>query len=124
MLRKLITRLVIWLCKRFEINIVEQRRIVNGTDAVARAQRWEMFAREEGGLYDMLDGLRREGFEAVQELQPTDTDGIYSYAVSDRAIRRLKGHVQRVVADGVVEKSQIKAAEAAKEFQPIMKSVR
>ena len=82
---------------------IDQTRLIGGSDAVERGQRWEQFYREQGGLLDMLDGLRREAFEAAAELDPKDTDKIYYWATADRNIRRLQARVEAVVMSGRVE---------------------
>lgn len=82
---------------------IDQTRLLNGSDAVERGQRWEQFYREQGGLLDMLDGLRREAFEAAAELDPKDTDKIYYWATADRNIRRLQGRIENVIMSGRVE---------------------
>lgn len=82
---------------------IDQTRLLNGSDAVERGQRWEQFYREQGGLLDMLEALRREAFEAAAELDPKDTDKIYYWATADRNIRRLQGRIENVIMSGRVE---------------------
>lgn len=82
---------------------VEQARLHSGGDAVERGARWEMFYREEGGLADMLDAIRREAFEAAAELDPNDTAKIYYWATADRNIRKLQARIEGVVVSGKFE---------------------
>lgn len=78
----------------------EYERVNNGTDAVARGQRWEAFATEEGGLYDMIANLRRGYFEKVGQLQPGDTKSLQALASADRIAREIERQVQTVIETG------------------------
>lgn len=78
-------------------------RINNGTDAVARGQRWEAFYAEEDGLADMLSSLRRDYFEKVGQLAPNDTAGLKALAMADRIARELERKVQTVIETGKLE---------------------
>ena len=69
-MRNLAIRLVLWLCRVFNIALVNEARAMNGMDAIARGQQWEAFAREEGGLFDMIDEQRR----ALKKLKRDDLD--------------------------------------------------
>ena len=117
----MIKRLVLWLCSRFDINIIEERRLDAGQDAVERGARWEQFAREEGGLYDMLEVIEKDIFLATQELRPTQTEELYAAALAARSVRQLRGQVEMVVAAGELEKQKIKARESTP--APRLKSV-
>jgi len=75
-------------------------RIQNGTDAVARGQRWESFATEEGGIYDMIASLRRDYFEKVGQLTPGDTAGLQALGMADRIAREIERKVQTVIETG------------------------
>ena len=96
---------------------IDQTRLLNGSDAVERGQRWEQFYREQGGLLDMLEALRREAFEAAAELDPKDTDKIYYWATADRNIRRLQGRIEGVVMSGRVEAERRNAVAAQEAFK-------
>lgn len=80
----------------------EYERVNNGTDAVARGQRWEAFATEEDGLYDMIANLRRGYFEKVGQLRPGDTESLQALAAADRIARELERQVQTVIETGKV----------------------
>ena len=112
-MRNLALSLTLWLIARLNLPVIVNTRINNGTDAVARGARWEAFYHEQGGLADMLAGLRREAFEAAAELDPRETDLIYYWATADRNIRKLQGRVETVVAQGKIEAANIKAKESA-----------
>lgn len=110
----MLKRLALWLCDQAGIpatQSIEQTRLIGGTDAVERGQRWEQFYREQGGLADMLADLRREAFEAAAELDPKDTDKIYYWATADRNIRRLQQKVEQVVISGKVKVAETEQAE-------------
>ncbi|MGL5735995.1 MAG: hypothetical protein ACRCYS_14100, partial [Beijerinckiaceae bacterium] len=110
----MLKRLALWLCRVAHIPATETiaaQRLKGGTDAVERGQRWELFYREEGGLLDMLEGLRREAFEAAAELDPSDTDKIYYWATADRNIRRLQQKVEQVIVTGKVNVAETEQAE-------------
>jgi len=101
-MRNLVIRFVLWLCRRFEISLLDEQRRYMGADEVARSQRWESFYLEQGGLADMIAELRREAFEVAAELDPRDTDLIYYWATSDRNARRLEQKVRSVIANGKI----------------------
>lgn len=102
MMRNLAIRLVLWLCRVFDITPLDEARRFASPDAVARGQRWEAFFHEEGGLADMITALRREAFETAAELDPRDTDKIYYWATADRNLRRLEQKVRGVIVNGQI----------------------
>lgn len=75
-------------------------RHMNGTDAVARGQRWEAFYGEEDGLQDMISNLRRDYFEKVGQLAPGDTAGLQALGMADRIAREIERKVQTVIETG------------------------
>jgi len=75
-------------------------RIANGTDAIARGQRWEAFAEEEGGLYDMIASLRRDYFTKVGQLSPGDTDKLLALGMADKIVQEIERKVQSVIETG------------------------
>ncbi len=75
-------------------------RIQNGTDAVARGQRYEAFYLEEDGLRDMISNLRRDYFEKVGQLSPGDTAGLQALGMADRIAREIERKVQTVIETG------------------------
>jgi hypothetical protein len=112
-MRNLAIRLVLWLCKRFDIVPLDEMRIRLGKDAVARSERWQTFYSEEGGLADMLAQVRKEAFEVAAELDPRDTDLIYYWATADRNVRRLEQRVRNVIATGKIEAKQAEVLQAS-----------
>jgi len=75
-------------------------RLNNGTDAVARGQRWQQFYAEDGGLADMIAKLRRDYFEKVGSLKPGDVEGLKALAMADRIAREIEREVQTVIETG------------------------
>lgn len=106
-MRNALTRFALWLCRKLDVNPIDQRRLSNGTDAVARGARWEAFYREEGGLADMLLAIRRESFEAAAATDPRETELIYYLATTDRIVRKLQHRIESVVASGKMDAAQI-----------------
>ena len=102
-MRSLAIRLVLWLCARFDISLLDEARRFVSPDAIARGQRWEAFYLEQGGLADMIKALRAEAFEAAAELDPRDTDKIYYWATADRNLRRLDRRIRGVIESGKLE---------------------
>jgi hypothetical protein len=78
-------------------------RIDNGTDAVARGQRWEQFYAEEGGIQDMILAYRHGLFQRVSALGPSDTDKIMALSIADKVARELDGKVRDVIETGKIE---------------------
>lgn len=118
-MRKLMARLILWLCNHFDVWPLDEQRIPMGSDAKARSERWEQFAREDGGLFDMIEGLRRETFEQASEIPPEEIEKLQYAAMSDRNLRRLKQRVQSVIAQGKIEAKR----EAEARTVRILKSV-
>lgn len=75
-------------------------RINNGADAVTRGQRWEAFYSEDGGLADMISGLRRSYFEKIGSLKAGDTDSLLALGMADRIARELDREIQTVIETG------------------------
>lgn len=112
-MRKLVVRLVLWLCRRFDIVLLDEQRRMVGADAVAKGERWRAFYHEEGGLADMLEALRKEAFEAAAELDPKDTDKIYYWATADRNLRKLDQRVRSIIVNGDIVAKRNDAANAS-----------
>ena len=110
-MRRFALWLVNWLIARFGLSVIEETRLSGGSDAVERGARWESFYREQGGLADMLEAMRREAFEAAAELDPSDTDKIYYWGMADRNIRRLQQRIEAVIQHGKIEAERINQIE-------------
>lgn len=96
--------LILWLCKIADIRPeIATERLLGGTDAVERGQRWETFYRESGGLADMLQALRAEAFEAAAEAGVRDDQTRLAWLLQDRAYRRLQNKIEAVVISGKTE---------------------
>ena len=76
-----------------------------GGDAIARGERWESFYREEGGLADMIERLRRSYFEKVGSLKPGDHDSLVALGMADRIAREIEQQVRQVIDTGKIEAS-------------------
>jgi len=100
----MLERLILWLCRRFNINPVERNRLRMGDNAVQRGIRWQQFYDEDGGLADMIAILRREAFEAAQEAGAKDDQTRLAWMLQDRAYRQLDNKVRAVIASGKLAK--------------------
>lgn len=118
-MRSLAIRLVLWLCNRFNFWPIEEARLNMGADKKARSQRWQAFANEEGGLFDMIEAQRIEAFEAYSALPPDAHDERVYLAMTDRNLRALKRRVVSVIAEGNIEETN----EARSRSVSIVKSV-
>lgn len=119
-MRNLAIRLVLLLCARFEISIIDETRRDMGNDAIDRARRWEAFSVERGGLYDLIERQRLEAFQAYADCRPDDTAEKEYLAQQDRCWRQIKARV-----DGVIQNGRIEAAKSqpqAVSISPIRKS--
>lgn len=112
-MRNLAVKLVLWLCARFDISLIDEARRFVSPDAVTRGQRWEQFYAEEGGIADMIAAIRKEAFEAAAELDPRDTDKIYYWATADRNLRKLDQRVRGVIENGKIAARQSQMTNAS-----------
>lgn len=103
---------MLFLSARYDINLVDETRRDNGSDAVARGERWEAFALENGGLFDMIEGQRRDAFEAFADLRPDDIAEKTYLAAQDRCWRQVRARIEGVIATGKM-KRDAEAADAA-----------
>lgn len=99
-MRNIAIWIVTYLCHRFSIALVAEARVANGTDAVARGQRWQSFYDEENGLRDMFNSLRRDYFEKVGEVKPGDVDSLKALAMADKIAREVERKVKTVIETG------------------------
>jgi hypothetical protein len=105
-MRNLAIRLVLWLCARFDIVLIDEARRFAPPDAIARGQRWEAFYAEEGGIADMITQARREAFEAYSDCRPADVSEREYLAMSDRCWRQLDRRVRSVIETGQITAKQ------------------
>ena len=112
-------KLILWLCRTFDVHPIDEARIRMGDDAKVRSHRWEAFAKEEGGLFDMIEGERIKAFEAYSALPPNAHDERVYLAMTDRNWRALEARVRSVITAGKIEERN----EARKANAPIVKSV-
>lgn len=111
-MRTMAVNLVLWLCARFDISLIDEARRFASPDAIARGQRWEAFYNEEGGLADMIQQARKEAFEAYAETRPSDVAEKEYLAGIDRCWRQIDRRVRSVVETGqlVAKQNQFKGA--------------
>lgn len=102
-MRNLTTRLILWLCAHYSINPLDEARIHMGADKKARSQRWEMFAREEGGLFDLLDKIKAEYLAKMGSVKPGDAKTLEALAIGARVAEGLRAEVRSVIAAGEIE---------------------
>jgi len=77
-------------------------RVNNGTDAIARGQRWQAFAEEEGGLYDMFARLKTDYFLKVGHLSPSDRDKLLALGMAHKIAGEIEGQVRQVIETGKI----------------------
>lgn len=107
----MLKRFAAWLAGYAGVSpTVAAERLKGGNDAVERGMRWDAFYREEGGIRDMLDTMRKEAFEAAQEAEVRDDQTRLAWMLQDRAIRLLQRRIENVVATGRIENEKRKAA--------------
>ena len=105
-MRNLAVKLVMWLCDRYAINVVDEARFKLNEDQIAKANRWREFINEEGGLLDFIEALRRQGFEQAAETPVDETETLRYWAMSDRNLRRIKGMALSIVQSGELEEER------------------
>lgn len=103
MIRKMAVTIILWLCDRFDVWPVDETRLAMGSDKQARSQRWHEFAREEGGLFDMLDNVRSEYIAAMGKTSPGDHAKLEALAIGAHVAERLRAEVRSVIASGEIE---------------------
>ena len=121
-MRNLAIRLILWLCNRFDIWPIDETRVHMGTDKVARSKRWELFAKESGGLFDMLDKIKADYLAKMGKVAPGDAKTLEALAIAARVTDGLKSTVVSVIADGEIEQ-RTEERRAAMTAKPIRKSV-
>lgn len=77
-------------------------RVNNGTDAVARGQRWESFYFEEDGIRDMIAALRHDYFTKVGQLSPGDTQKLLALGMADKIAVEIERKIQTVIETGKI----------------------
>lgn len=75
-------------------------RTQNGTDAIARGQRWQAFAEEDGGLYDMIHSLRADYFAKYSQLSPDDRGKQLALSVADKIAQEFSAKVSTIIETG------------------------
>lgn len=75
-------------------------RVNNGTDAIARGQRYEAFYAEEGGLKDMIASLRHDYFVKVGQLHPGETQKLLALGMADKIAAEIERKYISVIETG------------------------
>ena len=75
-------------------------RVNNGTDAIARGQRWQAFYEEEDGLRDMIANLRHDYFSKVGQLHPGEVEKLLALGMADKIAVEIERKVQSVIETG------------------------
>ena len=75
-------------------------RVANGTEAIARGQRWSAFYEEEGGIKDMISSLRHDYFTKVGQLSPGDTQKLLALGMADKIAVEIERKIQTVIETG------------------------
>lgn len=72
------------------------------SDPVARSQRWALFYSEEGGLRDILEGLRAAYLDRMSGIEPWETDKLSKLAVASRVTQAIDAEVRAIIDAGTV----------------------
>lgn len=70
---------------------------------IARAARWSAFYREEGGMAEMIQGMRQTHLDALTMVEPWDTDRLKKIGLSMAMVNQLEQTVRNIMADGRIE---------------------
>lgn len=79
--------------------------------AIARAQRWQAFYAEPGGIGDMLARLTAEHMREAVACEPWETDRLKKVALSLKIIGELEQAIRGVAADGKLAERAAEHAE-------------
>ena len=96
----LLNRILLWLGYIPANTARPFERVNNGTDAIARGQRWQAFYAEEDGLADMIASLRRDYFTRVGQLHPGETDKLLALGMADKIAVEIERKVLAVIETG------------------------
>lgn len=121
-MRNLAIRIVLFLCSRFDIMPLDETRIPMGDEPKARSERWQAFAKEQGGLFDMLDGVRASYLAAMGKVAPGDAKTLEALAIGAHVAEKLRAEVRSVIASGEIAQ-RTEDAIAKQSARPIRKSI-
>lgn len=71
-------------------------------DPIARAQRWQVFWEEEGGLRDIMNGLHDAYLDRMSSVEPWETDKLVKLSIASKITKAVASEVQNIVAQGKV----------------------
>lgn len=72
-------------------------------DKLHRAQRWQAFYEEPGGLRDVLDGMCQAYFERHASLGVHEHDKQYALSLANKVARELSGHIRTIIDTGKLD---------------------
>jgi len=72
-------------------------------DAVHRANRWNAFYQEEGGLHEVLQTLRQAYFDRAADLMPNDTSALLKLGMAAKIVDQIDAHVKHILVAGKIE---------------------
>ena len=76
------------------------------SDPVANARRWKTFYEEEGGLRDILSGLRVAYLERMSSVEPWETDKLMKLAVASKVTQAIDSEIRAIMDAGKVEETR------------------
>lgn len=76
------------------------------SDSVANARRWKVFYEEEGGLRDILSGLRVAYLERMSSVEPWETDKLMKLAVASKVTQAIDSEIRAIMDAGKVEETR------------------
>jgi hypothetical protein len=74
-------------------------------DAVHRANRWQMFYEEDGGLRETLNTLRQAYFDRAADLMPNDTAQLLKLGMASKIVDQIEAHVTHIINAGKIQQS-------------------
>jgi riboflavin synthase alpha subunit len=74
-------------------------------DAVHRAQRWQMFYEEDGGLREVMQTLRQAYFDRAADLMPNDTAQLLKLGMAAKIVDQIDGHVVHIINAGKIQQA-------------------
>lgn len=80
-------------------------RLPMNDDELHRSERWKQFYQEQGGIGDMIEGLRMAYFQKVGTLKPNDMDGLQALGIAMRALSEIDNEIQSIIGAGKIAQS-------------------
>lgn len=80
-------------------------------DLVHRANRWQGFYLEDGGVKQVLDTIRKAYFDRAADLMPNDTSALLKLGMAGKIVDQIEAHVLHIVNTGKIEAASREHAE-------------